>query len=442
MNWTLVAVFALTFQAMLVNHISRESFAMVISTQLKIQFKEDAGFSSWMLGVLDTAFFLTYAIGLFISGFIEDKLDPKKVVCCGLATSAITLLFFSAMGSAGITQAWAYFPLFLINGFCQSTVFPGTTAIMGKFFTDESVRGKVFAVWGGCVCTGNILGAVMTAFMQETLGASWQRILLVVAVILASSAASLLFLLPSARVTIIESAARSDSDDETVHPKGNCCQALLLPGYFPLSVLLYAGCYGFQKMTYQGLTMWIPFFFEERFNDTEELAGALETLYEVGGLLGGIAMGVICDWTGYRASVVTVVLWLMLPVLYVFTLPTPGATWFYFIIVFCAGFGTSGAANFLSSVIPVDLAQSNPHAGEVLATIVGFIDGCGSLGAALGEVVVTFTQIGSLSERSWNDVFTFIMSILACSTLFLIPRIISENLKDHSPAREIELSKQ
>ena len=134
--------------------------------------------------------------------------------------------------------------------------------------------------------------------------------------------------------------------------------------------------------------MWIPFFFEERFHDSEELAGFLETLYEIGGLLGCIAMGVLCDLTGYRASVVSIVLVLMLPVLYVFNLPSPGANWFYIVLVFCAGFGTSGSSNFLSSVIPVDLAQSSKHTGEVLATIVGVIDGCGSFGAALGQAVV------------------------------------------------------
>lgn len=100
--------------------------------------------------------------------------------------------------------------------------------------------------------------------------------------------------------------------------------------------------------------MWIPFFFEERFHESEMLAGSLEMIYEVGGLLGVVTMGAICDWTGYRASVVGTVMWLMLPLLYVFTLPSPGATWFYFIIVLCTGFGTSGASNFLSSVIPVD----------------------------------------------------------------------------------------
>jgi OPA family glycerol-3-phosphate transporter-like MFS transporter 3 len=135
--------------------------------------------------------------------------------------------------------------------------------------------------------------------------------------------------------------------------------------------------------------MWIPFFFEERFNDSEELAGFLETLYEIGGLLGCISMGILCDVTGYRATVICSILWFMLPVMYVFNLSSPGATWFYTLLVFFAGFGTSGSSNFLSSVIPVDLAQSNKHAGEVLATIVGFIDGTGSFGAALGQTVVT-----------------------------------------------------
>jgi len=416
---------------------------MVLCRQLKIQFKEDAGFSSVMLGVLDTAYFFSYAVGLFICGFVEDKLDPKKIVACGLAVSGGALVSISAMGSAGVRQAWLYVPLFLVNGFSQATIFPGTSAIMGKFFTDERVRGKVFGAWGTCVPLGNIVGAMITAFMQQTLEASWQHILLVMAVLLAATGSALLFLLPTFRVTMIQSTGRSDSDEGTAESKGSYCQTLLLPGYASLRVLLYAACYGFQKMTHQGLTMWIPFFFEERFHQTEVLAGSLEMVYEIGGLLGVVIMGAICDWTGYRASVVGTVMLLMLPLLYVFMLPSPGAIWFYFIIVLCTGFGTSGASNFLSSVIPVDLAQSSPHAGEVLGTIVGFIDGCGSLGAALGEVVVSSIQIGTLADRSWDDVFTFIMSILALSSLFLIPRMIIEGREQPpTPAREVELSKQ
>lgn len=183
-----------------------------------------------MLGVLDTAYFFSYAIGLFISGFVEDKLDPKKIVACGLGVSGAALVSISAMGSAGVRHAWLYVPLFLVNGFSQATIFPGTSAIMGKFFTDGSVRGKIFGAWGTGVPLGNIAGAMVTAFMQQTLDASWQHILLVVAVLLASTGASLLFLMPTFRIAIIESTARSDSEESANEPKGSYCQALLLPG--------------------------------------------------------------------------------------------------------------------------------------------------------------------------------------------------------------------
>ena len=228
MDWTLYRVFLLTFLAVLSGHFSRECFAMVPFTQLKIQFKEDAGFSTTMLGVLDTTYFFSYAVGLFISGFIEDKLDPKKVVTCGLTVSGATLVSISAMGSGGVRLEWAYVPLFLLNGFCQSTIFPGTSAIMGKFFTDQSVRGKVFSIWGTSVSVGNMLGAVVTAFLQESLGAAWQHILLVVAALLACAGASLCILLPQAHTTIIESQQRSDSDGGGESP--SFFHALLVPG--------------------------------------------------------------------------------------------------------------------------------------------------------------------------------------------------------------------
>jgi sugar phosphate permease len=64
------------------------------------------------------------------------------------------------------------------------------------------------------------------------------------------------------------------------------------------------------------------------------------------------------------------------------------------------GFMVSGAANLISSTVSADLA-SDPAAK---ATVIGIINGTGSMGAALGQIL-----IGWLQGFSWNAVFGFLV---------------------------------
>ena len=301
MAWVLTRVFLLSFQSVLFAHLSRECFAMVTPTQLKIQFKDEVGFSPPTLGLLDTTYFFSYAIGLYLCGFIEDKFDPKKVVAIGLGGSGGCLAVLSVMGTGGDTKVAGYLVVFLLNGLCQATVFPGASAMMGTFFTDRGNRGKIFSLWGTSISLGNMLGAVVTGFLQETMHATWQHILLFVAFLLAFAGATLHFCMPQPPTAITESGEMSDfKQGEKTGGLKEVVKVIFVPGYALSSVVLYALCYGFQKMTHQGFSMWLPFFFEDHFHESEETSSLIESSFEVGGLLGCLSLGLLCDTTGYR----------------------------------------------------------------------------------------------------------------------------------------------
>ena len=67
------------------------------------------------------------------------------------------------------------------------------------------------------------------------------------------------------------------------------------------------------------------------------------------------------------------------------------------------GFFVGGAANIISATITADLGRQGPIQGnkEGLSTVTGIVDGTGSIGAALGQLLVPIIQ----TNISWFAVF-------------------------------------
>jgi len=53
---------------------------------------DDTGFSSTYLGLIDFGFLFSYSIGLYVSGWLEDKFSLIKVMVIGLVVASISLI--------------------------------------------------------------------------------------------------------------------------------------------------------------------------------------------------------------------------------------------------------------------------------------------------------------------------------------------------------------
>lgn len=74
------------------------------------------------------------------------------------------------------------------------------------------------------------------------------------------------------------------------------------------------------------------------------------------------------------------------------------------------GFFIGGAANMISATITADLGKQGPIQGntEALSTVTGIVDGTGSIGAAIGQILVPLIQ----TNFDWFYVFYFFIVLV------------------------------
>nr|KAF6320139.1 solute carrier family 37 member 3 [Myotis myotis] len=88
------------------------------------------------------------------------------------------------------------------------------------------------------------------------------------------------------------------------------------------------------------------------------------------------------------------------------------------------GFFIGGPSNMISSAISADLGRQELIQGssEALATVTGIVDGTGSIGAAVGQYLVSLIQ----DNLGWMWVFYFFILMTSCTIVFISPLIVRE----------------
>ncbi|ELW53197.1 Glycerol-3-phosphate transporter [Tupaia chinensis] len=143
-------------------------------------------------------------------------------------------------------------------------------------------------------------------------------------------------------------------------------------------------------------------------------AGELSTLFDVGGIFGGILAGVISDRLEKRASTCGLMLLLAAPTLYVFSTVSKMGVEATVAMLLLSGALVSGPYALITTAVSADLGthkslKGNSHA---LSTVTAIIDGTGSVGAAVGPLLA-----GLISPSGWSNVFYMLMFADACALL-------------------------
>jgi OPA family glycerol-3-phosphate transporter-like MFS transporter 3 len=213
-----------------------------------------------------------------------------------------------------------------------------------------------------------------------------------------------------------------NEDDEVfvTEPKSlGLVKALFIPG-----VIAYSISYACLKSVNYSLFFWLPTYLFEGLHFTEDASDLLPSLYDLGGILGGIVSGYISDRMGCRSPIVIV--FLIVSALCLMILRVSTTVLSFSISIALTGFFITGPANIMGSSAAADLGQhpSIEGNGRALATVTGIIDGMGSIGAALAQALIPLISV----QFGWQGVFSMLVLFCLASGLFLA-RICWEETK-------------
>lgn len=471
-----LVTFCLTFFSYVLLHSSRKTFSNVkvsISAQWTptLQNGSSAAFSppeTWednhlfadeeqatlFLGALDSIFLFSYAVGLYLSGVIGDRVNLRYVLCVGLCGSAVVEFLFGTVTEwLKIYNVYLYCVLWVLNGLLQSTVWPCVVAVMGNWF-GKSGRGFIFGLWSACASVGNILGAFLAS---SVLKYGYEYAFLVTSVVQFAGGIVVFFGLLTSPKEVglsLESETglgpvETDSDshrplisdeedevevevyaqrDHSIQQQEDLpaqppqaigfCQAFCLPGVLPYSL-----AYACLKLVNYSFFFWLPFYLSNNFGWKEPEADRLSVWYDVGGIIGGTIQGLISDFMGKRSPVLALSLLFAMGALVGFS-HSPNDQVINAVLLATTGFFTGGPSNMISSAISADLGRQDALRGsqEALATVTGIVDGTGSIGAAVGQYLVSLIE----SKLGWMCVFYFFVVMTGGSIVFISPLIFRE----------------
>ncbi|KAF7251169.1 Glucose-6-phosphate exchanger SLC37A1 [Varanus komodoensis] len=417
-----------------------------------------------LLGALDYSFLCAYAVGMYLSGIIGERLPIRYYLTGGMFASGLFTAMFGLGYFYNIHSLWFYIIAQVANGFVQTTGWPSVVTCIGNWF-GKGRRGLIMGLWNSHTSIGNILGSLIAGCWVST---CWGLSFVVPGIIITSMGiVCFLFLVEHPRDVncsstssinyqsymngsdrfFIQKPKLSTSKDPEMHcllsNNENCSKqpnhtnglfeglengksaisfigALRIPG-----VIEFSFCLLFAKLVSYTFLFWLPLYITNVEHLDAKKAGDLSTLFDVGGIFGGILAGIISDRLKKRATTCGMMLLIAAPMLYVFSAISkmgPEAT---IVMLLICGALVNGPYALITTAVSADLGTHKSLKGnaKALSTVTAIIDGTGSVGAALGPLLA-----GLLSPSGWNNVFYMLMIADACALLFLL-RLIRKELQ-------------
>uniref|UniRef100_A0A8D3D8Z6 Glucose-6-phosphate exchanger SLC37A2 n=1 Tax=Scophthalmus maximus TaxID=52904 RepID=A0A8D3D8Z6_SCOMX len=364
-----------------------------------------------LFGILDNCFLVTYAIGMFFSGIFGERLPLRYYLSVGMLMSGLFTCLFGLGFYWNIHSLWYYACIQVMNGLVQTTGWPAVVACVGNWF-GKGKRGFIMGVWNSHTSVGNILGSLIAGVFVDS---AWGMSFIVPGLIIASTGILCFFFLVESKSLAVNGVLISTGKQ---NPKVFMLCLCLTQGVMEFSL-----CLLFAKLVSYTFLYWLPLYISNVAHFDAKEAGDMSTLFDVGGIVGGIMAGLVSDYTGGRATTCCVMLIGAAPMLFLYNYigqRSLGTT--IAMLLVCGGL-VNGPYALITTAVSADLGTHESLRGNsrALSTVTAIIDGTGSVGAALGPLLA-----GLISPTGWNNVFYMLISadILAC--LFLSRLVYKE----------------
>ncbi|XP_054810493.1 putative glycerol-3-phosphate transporter 4 [Prosopis cineraria] len=413
-------------------------------------FNEPDGTSK--LGEIDVAFLACYSVGMYVSGHLGDTLDLRLFLTMGMIGSGVFVGLFG-MGYFWKIHAFSFYLIMqMIAGLFQATGWPSVVAVIGNWFGKRK-RGLIMGVWNAHTSVGNISGSLLAVSVLKY-GWGWSFIV-PGALIIFGGLFVYLFLAAYPEDVGFASTHGSDSDLlAAIHPDEEAqimkeevtnvalspeslrtlsgasvrkksvglLEACFIPGVIPFALCLF-----FAKLVAYTFLYWLPFYLSQTEIGGEyvsvESAGNLSTLFDVGGIFGGVLAGYISDKLNARATTAASFMYAAIPAMLLYRIYGSISMNVNIALMVATGLLVNGPYALITTAVSADLGTHSSLRGDsrALATVTAIIDGTGSVGAALGPLLTGF-----LSTMGWNAVFAMLALGASTAGLLLSRLVIAE----------------
>ncbi len=358
-----------------------------------MRIRKELGIGETMLATIDTGYLTAYAVGQFVSGIVGDRVGARRLVSFGMLGAALTCAAFGAG-----TTALALFVAFTLNGFAQSTGWPGTTKGVSEW-TPPKLRGVLMGVW----CTNyQVGGLAATLFCAWLLGRyGYRSAFFVPAICLAGVALIVAVALRRGPYSASTSPATSRSSFDFALLRNR-------------TLWSYGAAYFFIKLIRYSFLFWLPYYLHTALGFGEVQAGYLSTWFEIGGVVGAVSIGFISDRLAHlaRSIVAAASLVGLAAALVAYAWLSPSTLFMQRALLAIVGALLFGPDSLVSAA-----AAQEAAAPSDAATATGFVNGVGSVGAILQGYVT----VGLRQAFGWSAVFYAFVAFALFSAIALTP---------------------
>ena len=393
-----VRILATTWLSYAGFYFCRKNFAIAKSsllTSLEIS-KSD-------LAHVMTAYLVAYMLGQFLTAFLSRRIAIRVLLLTGMGISLGCNVVFGFSYLAGPAGYWPLLLFNIVNGFAQSTGWPGNVGVLGNWL-DRGERGRVMALWATCYQLGSILAKSFAAFMLAVASAAWSFwgasiILLGVWIIFwlyqrdNPEDVGLPGLVEEIEVEVTPTEAQAYAAGEEPWKRSVL-----------LSVVFMGCCYFVFKFLRYALDSWSPLALSELFDLTATQAGFISTAFDWVGFLGVLFAGWASDrfFGGRRYQVIVGMTVGMLFAFIFLAVIGVHSVWMFGIGLSLCGFMLMGPDSLLAGVGAIDVGGRRK---AVVAA--GLINGLGSIGPIFQEEIIGYL----LDTRGYDAVFQLLIIV-------------------------------
>ncbi|MFH1738396.1 MAG: MFS transporter [bacterium] len=440
-RWWRYRIFVLTWVGYASFYLCRKNFAIAKNPLSEL------GFDNLDLAWIWTLFLLMYALFQFVSGYLGDIRGPRFMVGTGMLIVVLTNLL------AGFYASLLFLCILMaINGIAQTTGWPNCVKCMGSWFVIRE-RGRVMGWYCTCYAAGGVIAALyatrlyeiyrdhlLTSAGEEAARLSAWKIIFIGPALTLLVIAVIFILFVRNRPTDaglkeldefegLENRVGSNSASDVLSEKEEkaAFRDALREVLRNRTVWTFCAVYFCMKFIRYGMLSWLPRYASQELNYNFSEAGYLSVGFEIAGPLGVLFCGYVSDWVfkSRRGPVCTIGLALLtLFCLLESQIAYWGMGW-YFLGLCLIGFTVFGP-----DALIVGAAAQDFGGKRATGTCTGLINGVGSLGAVLQEILIGWATKNFQNAWSWLFyVFAglaLIAMVLMATTWNAIPKAHAE----------------